>query len=246
VAASLGLGSVAQAGRPLLTDDTGTVAPGHVEVEAGVLVHHRSDMDHVDVPGAVTVGLRPGWEAGVGCGAQWEERMVWDGEREKVSDVSDVIVDSKWMFLQADATGSSLAIAPAVKLPLAAKHTGGTDQVDYDLMLLLSQSLGRRANLHGNLGHTWVGSPADEFRPNVLHGGVALDFQLNSRWQWVGELAFNKETEDSAAMAWVADAGLRWMVADGLTLDLAAGGALRGDAPDWFTTGGLTWNWAWK
>jgi putative salt-induced outer membrane protein YdiY len=104
---------------------------------------------------------------------------------------------------------------------------------DYDLTWIVSKSLGKKWNAHFNLGYTWVGGADD-----VLHYGVAADYQLTDRVQLVAEVFADTTADDTAVQA---GGGLRWQASEPVVLDAAVGAKLHGEAPDWTATVGLTW-----
>ena len=76
----------------------------------------------------------------------------------------------------------------------------------------------------------------------MLHGGVALEYQLSDAWQWVGEVLVDRDLRGDGHVAVLGSTGLRWQIVDGLTADAAIGTGLRGqDAPHLTGTIGLTW-----
>ncbi len=97
--------------------------------------------------------------------------------------------------------------------------------------------MGERAGLHCNLGYTWIGG----LDKDAVHYGLALDYQLADPIQWVGEVYAGNEVTDihDAVVAWTT--GFRWLATDALTLEVAAGTKLRGDAPDITWTTGMTY-----
>jgi hypothetical protein len=236
---------LAWAGRPLLTDDTGTVQPSHVEVEAGALGIGNGPIRHVDALANLTLGVLPRLEAGVGFGAQWEQRRPDDGAHESFTDCTDLSLGLKWQGLAEGPAGLSLALAPTLKLPFANQNKNGTGDTDFDLTGLASLPLGERAALHFNAGYFWVGD-GDEDLSDLLHLGVALDYVLTPAWQWVGEIYAAQTVETSEPWMLYVNTGLRWSVYAGLTLDGAVGTGLYGDMPDITATVGLTWNHGWR
>jgi hypothetical protein len=236
---------LAWAGRPLLTDDTGTVQPGHVEAEAGALGIGNGPMRHVDALASLTLGMAPRLEAGAGFGAQWEQRRPEEGAHESFTDCTDLALGLKWQGWAEGPAGLSLALAPTLKLPFANQNKNGTGTTDFDLTGLASLPLGERANLHFNAGYIWIGDGAGELS-DLLHLGVALDCALTPAWQWVGEIYAEQTVETSEPWVFYANTGLRWTVREGLTLDGAVGAGLHGDMPDITATLGLTWNLAWR
>ncbi len=233
------------AGRPLLTDDTGTVKPGHVELEAGALGIGNGPTRHMDALACLTLGVTPRLEAGAGFGAQWEQRRPEDGTHDSFTDCTDLTLGLKWQGLADGPAGLSLALAPTLKLPFANRDKNGSGELDFDLAGLASLPLGERANLHFNVGYMWVGDN-DEDLSDLLRLGLALDYACTPAWQWVAELYAVQAVETRDPWMLSANTGLRWTVCDGLVLDGAVGAGLHGDMPDLTATVGLTWNYGWR
>ncbi len=233
-------------GRPLAVDDADAVAPGAAEVEAGAAFEQGLGYDHWDFPAGLTLGVRPGLELAVGYGGQIERK---DGEPDdagrrsslRESDCTDVALSAKWQFAGAGG-GIRHALAPAVKIPAADPDKGlGSGEADYDLTWIASAALGERIGLHLAAGYTWIGDMRDEDLSDLFHGGVAVDGQAGGHLQLVAEVVVEQEVETGAAALLLGSAGLRWTPGGAATFDLAAGGTLAGEGPDFFTTMGVTW-----
>jgi hypothetical protein len=232
-------------GRPLLTDDPGTVQPGHVELEAGALWVGNGPTRHLDALASLTLGVTPRLEAGAGFGAQWEQRRPENGAHESFTDCTDLTLGLKWQGVTDGPAGLSLALAPTLKLPFANRNKNGTGATDFDLSGLASLPLGERINLHFHAGYVWVGA-GDEDLSDLLHLGLAVEYACTPEWQWVGELYAVKAVETGEPWMLYANAGLRRTVCTGLVLDGAVGFGLHGDMPDFTATLGLTWNYDWR
>jgi len=233
----------ALAGRPLAIDDADPVEPGQFEFEAGAGYVHESDCKHWDIPFGLTYGLIPAVEMGAGFGGQFEERTerLEDNGTEvctREHGIGDLTVGAKWQFIEKCPLGARHALAPSVKLPTADDESGlGSGKTDYDLTWITSRSVGNKTAIHLNLGYSWIGGSDDD----VLHYGVALDFQLSDVVQWVGEVFAEKEIADGTDTALQYNTGFRWNPVGSMTLDIAGGSKINGDSPDFRGTVGLTW-----
>lgn len=233
----------AVAGRPLTIDDADPAAPGQFEFESGALYAHDDDCRHWDLPFGLTYGLVPGVEAGVGFGGQFEERTevleaAGTAQTRDESGIGDLTVGAKWQFSESCPLGARHALAASAKFPTADDEKGlGSGETDYDLTWIASRSIGEQAGVHVNVGHSWIGGPDDD----VLHYGLALDCQIMDSVQWVGEVFAERETAGGADTVVRYNMGFRWNPSESVTVDLAGGSKLRGDAPDFTATAGLTW-----
>lgn len=238
----------ALAGRPLAIDDADPADPGQFEFEAGTAYEHDSKCKHWDLPFGLTYGLVPSVEMGVGFGGQFEERAeVLEGTGAETtrneSGIGDLNVGAKWQFVEFCPLGARHALAASVKFPTSDEDTGlGSGETDCDLTWIASRSIGEKAGVHLNLGYSWIGGPDED----VPHCGAALDYQMLDAVQWVGEVFAEKELaggEDTVAQY---NTGFRWSPVEGLTLDIAGGSKISGDAPDFTATAGLTWAFGFK
>lgn len=233
----------AWAGRPLAIDDADPVDPGQFEFEAGAAYEHDFDCKHWDFPFGLTYGLVPSVEVGAGFGGQSEERteVLEDTDREETqneSGIGDLNLGAKWQFMKSCPLGARHALAASVKFPTADEDKDlGSGETDYDLTWIASRSIGENAGVHLNLGYSWIGGPDDD----VLHYGVALDYQIVDAVQWVGEVFAENELADGTEIVAQYNTGFRWSPVENLTLDIAAGSKISDDAPDFTGTVGLTW-----
>jgi hypothetical protein len=182
-------------------------------------------------------------EVGVGVGGQLEQRTEHDeasGSERCIREhgVGDMSVGAKWQFMESCPLGARHALAASVKFPTADDEKGlGNGETDYDLAWIASRPIGEKASVHLNLGYSWVGGPDAD----VPHYGLALDYQIMDSVQWVGEVSAERELADGVDTAAQYNTGFRWNPVEGLTLDIAGGSKICGDAPDFTGTVGLTW-----
>lgn len=233
----------ALAGRPLAIDDADPVDSGQFEFEAGAAYEDGADCKHWDFPFGLTYGVWPRIEAGVGFGGQFEERtenLEDTGAEETVneSSIGDLNLSAKWQVIESCPLGARHALAAAVKLPTADEDKDmGSGEVDGDLTWIVSRSIGEKAGVHLNVGYSWIGGPDDD----VIHYGLAADYQLLDAVQWVGEVFADNELTNDADTVAQFSTGFRWTPVESLTVDLAAGSKVTDDAPDFTATAGLTW-----
>lgn len=231
----------ARAGRPLAIDDADPAGPGDFEFEAGAGYVKEDDVKGLDVPLALTCGAAPDVEVSLGWGGQFEERAerlaaTGTERRTREEGVGDLGLGAKWQFLPAGPLGTRHALAPSMKFPTA--HKGlGSGETDYDLTWIVSRALGEKAGAHVNLGYTWIGGPDDD----VLHGGVAVTYQVAESFQLAGEIFAERATSGGAKTVGQIHLGLRYDATDTLVWDLGAGSRIGDDGPDFTATAGLTW-----
>jgi hypothetical protein len=243
LAGTLTISGSAWAGRPLAMDDADPADPGQFEFEAGAGYEHDSDCKHWDFPFGLAYGWVPGVEVGAGFGGQLEERTEYHAvsAREvciREHSIGDLVVGAKWQLMESCPLGARHAIAPSVKFPTSDEDTGlGSGETDYDLTWIASRSIGEKTGVHVNLGYSWIGGSDDD----VVHYGVALDYQIVEPVQWVGEVSAEKELAGGEDTVVQYNTGFRWNAVERLTVDIAGGAKISGDGPDFTGTVGLTW-----
>ena len=248
VAGMVSMASIALAGRPLAIDDADPVDSGQFEFEAGAAYEHDADCKHWNFPFGLTYGLLPSVEVGAGFGGQFEERTesFEDSDTEhciREHGIGDLVIGAKWQFIEVCPLGARHALVPSVKLPTADDDRGlGSGKTDYDLTWIASRSICEKAGVHLNLGYSWIGRSDDDVR----HYGVAMDYQIVNAVQWVGEVFTEKELAGGTETVVQYNTGFRWNPVESLTLDIAGGSKISGDAPDFTGTVGLTWAFGFK
>jgi len=239
--------TLAFAGRPLIIDDTDPLGFKQFKIEGGAWYEQDSGCKHWDFPFGVGCGIIPSVEIGVGFGGQFEEltEIAEHSGRECINTengIGDLVLAAKWLFLKESQWIPRQAILPTVKFPTADKDKGlGSSKTDYDLTWIASKSLAAKLGAHVNVGYAFIGEPPGENVGDILHYGVALDYQIVDPLQWVGEVYAEKELLGGTDNIVMFNTGLRWNPVDTLIVDAAAGSRLAGDAPDLIATAGLTW-----
>lgn len=231
------------AGRPLAVDDAEPVAPRQFEIEAGMRYSSDGRITHYDVPFGITYGVVPRVELGVSFGSQIEERDELQSRKQVISDMGDLVLGGKAKLLDATNAWLSHAFAFGVKFPTADHCDGfGTGRFDYDLMWIATRPITENWNAHANVGYTFVGRRSGEDYRDLLHYGVATDYQITRTLQLVLELYASMPIDDANATSAFVNGGVRWSPTPGLVIDTALGCGVRGETPTWMITSGLTWS----
>jgi hypothetical protein len=237
----LAFSSTALAGRPLITNDAEALEHGKFQLELGVAYLNDDSCHNFDIPVALTYGLVPNLEIGIGYGGQVAERDCGDGRTAFEAGFSDVDLGFKWKVLDQERWLLSQAIAGAIKIPTADDDEGwGTGEVDYDLTWIITRQINEELGVLFNLGYTHLGDTDVEEFSDVLHYGPAVTYQLTPTLQPVAEIVLETPL-DGGKTAAGANAGIRWQVHETLMLDTAIGTKVAGDWPHWIATVGLTW-----
>ncbi|HYG35262.1 MAG TPA: transporter [Clostridia bacterium] len=229
------------AGRPLTIDDAEPVPPRIFELEAGLRYEERTGSDHFDFPVALAYGVFNRVEVGLGFGGQLEQQEELQQNR-LTTDVSDFVLGTKVKLLDAERSWASQALSFSVKFPTADENRGmGSGCVDYDLTWIASKPVGDKFGVHVNVGHTWVGADHDSELRDLLHYGLALDYQLTPSFQLVGEVFGVSSLGKGSETSVIINGGGRWTIRPNLVLDAAVGHTVHGPGAAVFGTIGLTW-----
>ena len=239
----LGAAVPALATRPLTIDDADPTPFEQCQLTTGVALEHSGDLQDADIPFGIAYGLVSNLEVNAGFCMERTEVDPGTGNYRHETGCGDLILGIKWQFLGETDWLPRQTLEPAVKIPTANRSRGlGSGRTDYDLTWVASKKLTDRLQVDANLGFTLVGHTKDEPEDDVLHGGLAVEYQLSDSWVWVGEVFGNRDLRGDGRVCALGSTGLRWQIVDGLTADVALGTGLRGeDAPHLTGTIGLTW-----
>jgi hypothetical protein len=232
----------AEASRPLVIDDAEPVAYKHFQIQAGLGYSAGDDVQSFTTPTVLSYGVVPRLELGVGSGAIWERRDEELDVAEDVGSALDTVLAAKWKILDQKNFLADQTLELSIKLPTASESKGlGTGQTDEDVTWVVTRKISDNLQVDVNAGYTFRGSPDDENLRDLVHYGIAVEYLLTKHLQPVAEIFGDTPVGDSGDTVFLANAGIRWLVAEGLALDCAVGTGIRGNAPDVFATVGLTW-----
>lgn len=238
---------VALAGRPLETNDAGAVDTGVFELEGAVGYVHDSGSDEWEVPLALTYGLVPNIEIGIGLGYGSERTEHEDGSRDWDSSWTDFEIGGKWQFLSQDKAFIDQGISICAALPVddEDRHINDGD-IDYDITWIGVRQINEKWAVLVNVGYTFVGNSgksdeAYEGASDVIHYSIGTTYQWTDTLQPVAEILFETPVEGGPTDAG-ANVGLRWQAREDLMIDFAVGTHLNGQWPDLTATTGFTWD----
>jgi hypothetical protein len=228
----------AQPERPTVATHAGTVAPGYVELEAGVEYDHESGAHALLTPAVLKLGIVPRVQLEL-----FGSFQHLSGAAPGYSGSGDVGAAVKWRILEKAPVLGDFALQPSLKLPAgSAAHGTGTGTTDVGLLLISSHDWGAYA-LDINLGYTrrsgdGSGAPKDATLWAVSGGGRAY-----GTLGWVAEIfGYPRTVGPAGADGSVAVLGgptleaRKWLVLDaGLIIPLSGG-------QPHALYAGLTWN----
>ena len=174
----------AQPERPTVATHAYTVAPGWVEVEAGVQRQQDGALaDRLAVPLVVKIGL--GERVQLGVAPAWQREN--EGGRAQ-SGMTDFLVGIKWRVLDEVPAIGTFAIQGAVSLPTGSADSGrGSGKAAVNVLLISSHRIGP-ASLDVNAGYTRLGGESDVSPRNSTVLTAAAALPLTGHVGWTAEL----------------------------------------------------------
>jgi hypothetical protein len=236
----IALPTIATAGLPLDTEDTGTAE--RVEVEVAALYQSATDGDSGGLAVAVNVGFLGNLEASV-AGTLAIDDPADDGAR---GGVGDTFLGVKYRFLDEAPPWPALLARLVLRLPTGDETRGiGEGHVNVGFLLAASRTLGS-VTLTGNVGYAITTGDADA---DFALLAASAEWEAGGPWRLVGEIVgevgVGRDADDTAVIR----VGFTWDFFDagdapGLlrkaTLAGAVATGLTAASPDIVVTLGLT------
>jgi Putative MetA-pathway of phenol degradation len=231
------IASPAQAGRPLATEDTGTLDPGKVELELGVDYLRETGAEIFLLPSgpAFNIGLLPRLE-----GTLATQFVLLDPDDEPShAGFGDSQVKLKYRFLDETPHLPALVAAVGVRLPTGDPDRGlGEREVDVQPLAIASKTFGP-VTLTVNAGYTFVTRDRDL---DVVNVNASAEASVTKAWLIVGEVVSELATSRRADDSVVLRVGTVYAVSERVRLDAAAGFGATRASPDLLLTIGITIN----
>ena len=222
-------------GRPLTTEDTGTLDPGGVELEIGLDYVRTRTEDAVLFPGplAFNVGILPRLEATVATLAL----LVDPDDAPSRAGVGDSAVRLKYRFIDETERTPAVMAAVAARLPTGDPDRGlGQRGVDVQALAIGSKRLGA-VTLTMNAGYLFATHDRDG---DAVIVNASVDALVTRAWSLVGEVVSELATTSRAADRVVLRAGTVYALGERVRLDAAAGFGVTRASPDVVLTLGIT------
>jgi Putative MetA-pathway of phenol degradation len=227
--------SPAAAGRPLTTEDTGTLDPGTVEVELGLDYIREPHANVFLIPGGpiLNVGLLPRLEGTVAAGLVLLEP---DDERARVG-VSDTLVRLKYRVVDETARVPALMAAVTARLPTG-DHSRGLGETGADVqgLAVASKTVGATI-LTLNAGYTFV---TRDRHLDVVNLHASAETPVHRAWWVVGEIVADVATHRGVDDRVIVRAGSVYAATDRIRLDGAVGFGAARAGPEVLLTIGVT------
>jgi hypothetical protein len=225
----------AWAGRPLATEDTGTLDPGAVELEVGLDYIRGTDRDLVAFPGplAFNIGLLPALELTL---ATLFLIIEPDGAPTRAG-VGDSAVRLKYRFLDETETMPALMAAVAARLPTGDPDRALGDRgVDVQALAVASKTFGPVTTTL-NAGYIFATEDRDNDSITVA---ASVEAAMTKAWSIAGEVVSDLATTRRADDRVVLRAGTVYALNERVRFDAAAGFGVTRASPDVLLTIGVT------
>lgn len=236
---SCGIAHVAYAGRPLSTDDAGTVSPGHLDVE---LAGEYLEESNRDKEASFSVNFTTG--------------VIWDrldfaisvpylclnpGGSEDCNGFGDLQTNFKLRYVDESDYLPALAVTTGVKTETGDCEKGlGTGGTNVIANLIATKSF-KKITLHGNLGYNATEDLQEEESFDFISLGLAGEYVLTEKLTLVSEIFSEFATksigEDDPVEILL---GATYAFPTETVLDCAMAFGLTDGAPDYRITVGLT------
>ena len=234
-----GLNGIALAGRPLSTDDAGTVEPGHLEVEVGwEYAKQPNDDKENSIAVAMTTGLI--WDC-VDFGIEAPYLFLNPDSGDNADGFGDVEARIKWRFLKETDSFPALAATIGIKSTTGDEDKGlGSGEIDVPINFIATKGFDL-LTLNANLGYNFIGEPKGEDVSDTVSYGIAAEYAFTDIFCVVGEVVGEMQTEDTdednPAEILV---GATYELSFGTVIDAGIGFGLTDSSPDIKITAGLT------
>lgn len=225
----------AQPERPTVATHAGTVAPGYLEIEAGI------ERDRI---GGTTSYVAPTvFKFGVGSHAQMSLFGGLSSPAQSGTGVGDFGIGLKWRLVDDAPVLADFAVFPSAKFPTGSVDRGrGTGTTDVGLLLISSRQIGTVA-IDLNVGFTHRSGDGTNAPTNATLWTASFGGPAAGAVGWVAEVfGYPATTGPAGQSSTVAVlAGPTYTVRPWLVLDIGIISALAGPQPNAFYMG-LTYN----
>ena len=222
--------------RPTVATHAYTVAPGYVEIEAGVQGDRIApDSRAYGAPVVTKVGIASHVQLNV------TTPMVF-ATSGRSSGLGDLSVGVKWRLLDAAPVLADFALLPSVKFATGSADRGtGSGSTDVGVTAISSRKLGVVA-MDLNATYNRVGSTMGQRATDAALWTATLGFPVRGAMSWVVE-AFGAPTIDGSGRASTAAilTGPTWLVSPALNLDAGLIAPFHGDMANAIYAG-VVWN----
>lgn len=224
--------------RPSVSNPADLSATGYLEIEMGWTGAFRSSRyrSQHSVPFLAKLALNDRIQLRLD-GVPLQQLRPEEGNR--ASGIGDWSPGAQWKFLNQTEARPAMALAAAVKLPVASARKGlGSGKADYTLTFLASKDV-EPVHIDLNVAHTWLRRPEGGF-DRQWFGAVAASLPVADRWTLGGEIygfsSPNPETPRILSTLW----SLSYAYRPTVVFDIGVDVGLNRGAPDFAILAGMT------
>ncbi|WP_103074185.1 hypothetical protein [Solilutibacter silvestris] len=215
--------ALAQAGPPMITNDTGTPGAGHWEINLAATGDRTGHAWNVSAPDAdINYGLGERIQLSIHLG--WEHRS--EQRMPMASGLGPVELAARWRFLDEDKAGVAMAVQPHWVLPgpPAAQHKDLSPATqEFVLPLQIVKTFGK-STMGVELARHFVEKDSDAWQ-----AGLFWARPCPLQWQCLAEI--NTTRTDHASTQTIANLGVRHPINEHLLFMASLGRQVSGDRP---------------
>ena len=223
----------AWAGRPLETEDAGTLDPAKFEVELSGDYARNPDDHSWTLKGVLSAGLLPRLEA------KFEVPLLLIDPNGAPSQggIADTVFGAKYRFVDERPTFPALMGAVVLRLPTGDTDRGlGVEDVDVTAFGVVGKAFGP-VILHGNAGYTFVTRNQDL---DFWTLAASAEYRVTDALSLVAEVLGFLSTHQAQPDTGRARGGVTYAIRDNIKLDAAVGHGFTRDSPRLLVTIGVT------
>lgn len=224
------------AGRPLTTEDPGTISQGNFEIEIGNDFSETADgVTSFGHNYNVGFGILDNLEFDVNVPVIFYQEVPG---QDAVTGLGDTGLLLKWRFLEEKGFRPALGTYGTVSLPSGNDNEGlGTGTVDFGLFTFVGKNIWKFL-VEANLGWSFLDNTDDLF-----FYSAGLEYYPHDKWsivfEYVGQTDFKASTVNDISDITI---GLTYSLLDFLTLDAGAIFGFTTSTPDYGATVGVTFH----
>lgn len=227
--------------RPDFTESTGTIAPGHVQVEGGITRQEIGEADALSVGEIlVRIGLGDRLEARLGVGS-WTRLDIPGDEIDGYEDPTAGVKVRLTSPADDRPPGfPAVALLVGTSIPVGSEELT-VDEWEPEARLAFDWILTDLLSLGANLGVAWPSAGGERF--DQLLGSLTVGIAATDRLGvFVETYGFSEEEPDGDATQY-ADTGVTFALTDDLQLDARVGFGLNDPSPERFVGVGAAFRW---
>lgn len=198
------------AGRPLFTDDAGTLGKGRAQIEAGMQTRQEKEIingitdkwSYSTATCTVTYGFTDKIDLVADVPFKWYTHRENSQITEENSAIGDIALHAKWRFYEKEDSWLTLSLKPGLIIPTGNEKKGlGNGKICEEIVLIAS----REAELlgtHVNIGYTHndYALPRDRATKNnhIWKASFAGELNLIEKFKLVGDIGIETSLEKDA------------------------------------------------